>query len=69
MIVPCIILMLGIRMPMAAEAGAVEGSMDGAAGFGIGALVESISPTLMTTARSKIIASASPVAAAARDSP
>jgi len=39
MIVPCIILMLGIRMPMAAEAVADEGSMEGAKGFGIGALV------------------------------
>ena len=39
MIVPCIILMLGIRMPMAAEAKIDEGTMDGAKGFGIGALV------------------------------
>ena len=39
MIVPCIILMLGIRMPMAAEADIDEGSMEGAKGFGIGALV------------------------------
>ncbi len=39
MIVPFIILMLGIRMPMAAEAEIDEGTMDGAKGFGIGALV------------------------------
>ena len=39
MIVPCIILMLGIRMPMAAETEIDEGTMDGAKGFGIGALV------------------------------
>ena len=37
--VPCIILMLGIRMPMAAETELDEGTMDGAKGFGIGALV------------------------------
>ncbi len=39
MIAPCIILMLGIRMPMAAETEIDEGTMDGAKGFGIGALV------------------------------
>lgn len=39
MILPCIILMLGIRMPMAAETRVDEGSVDGAKGFGIGALV------------------------------
>ena len=39
MIVPCLILMLGIRMPMAAETKNDEGTMDGAKGFGIGALV------------------------------
>ena len=39
MIVPCIVLMLGIRMPMAAEAEVDQGSLDGAKGFGIGALV------------------------------
>ena len=39
MIVPCIILMLGIRMPMAAETEIDEGTMNGAKGFGIGALV------------------------------
>jgi len=39
MIVPCIILMLGIRMPMAAETEVDRGSVDGAKGFGIGALV------------------------------
>ena len=39
MIVPCIILMLGIRMPMAAETEIDEGSIDGAKGLGIGALV------------------------------
>lgn len=39
MIVPCIILMLGIRMPMAAEANVDEDSIEGAKGFGIGALV------------------------------
>ena len=39
MIVPCIILMLGIRMPMAAETEIDEGTLDGAKGFGIGALV------------------------------
>ncbi len=39
MIVPCIILMLGIRIPMAAETEIGEGSMDGARGLGIGALV------------------------------
>ena len=39
MIVPFIILMLGIRMPMAAETEIDEGTMDGAKGFGIGALV------------------------------
>lgn len=42
MIVPCIILMLGIRMPMAAEPQVDEGSIDGAKGFGIGALVGAI---------------------------
>jgi outer membrane protein OmpA-like peptidoglycan-associated protein len=39
MIVPCIILMLGIRIPMAAETEIAGGTMDGAKGFGIGALV------------------------------
>ena len=39
MIVPCILLALGIRMPMAAEIEHDEGSAAGAAGFGIGALV------------------------------
>ena len=39
MIVPLMVLMLGIRMPMAAEAQLDEGSEDGAIGFGIGALV------------------------------
>lgn len=39
MIVPCMILMLGIRMPMAAEAQTDDGSASGAKGFGIGALV------------------------------
>jgi len=39
MIVPWIILMLGIRMPMAAETELDRGTMDGAKGFGIGALV------------------------------
>jgi len=39
MIVPCIILMLGIRVPMAAEAPINEDSENGAKGFGIGALV------------------------------
>jgi outer membrane protein OmpA-like peptidoglycan-associated protein len=39
MIVPCLILMLGIRMPMAAETQADKGSLDGAKGLGIGALV------------------------------
>ena len=39
MIVPCLILMLGIRMPMAADAQIEEGTLDGAQGFGIGALV------------------------------
>lgn len=39
MIVPCIILMLGIRVPMAAETQVDEGSLEGAKGFGIGALV------------------------------
>lgn len=39
MIAPCIILMLGIRMPMAAETQIGDGSVDGAKGFGIGALV------------------------------
>jgi outer membrane protein OmpA-like peptidoglycan-associated protein len=38
-IVPCLILMLGIRMPMAADAQIEEGTLDGAQGFGIGALV------------------------------
>jgi outer membrane protein OmpA-like peptidoglycan-associated protein len=39
MIVPCVILMLGIRMPMAAETEINEGTVDGAKGLGIGALV------------------------------
>ena len=39
MIVPCLILMLGIRMPMASEAEIDEGTINGAKGFGIGALV------------------------------
>ena len=39
MIVSCIILMLGIRVPMAAETDIGEGTKDGAKGFGIGALV------------------------------
>jgi outer membrane protein OmpA-like peptidoglycan-associated protein len=39
MIVPLMVLMLGIRMPMAAETQIDEGSADGAKGFGIGALV------------------------------
>ena len=39
MIVPCIILMLGIRMPMAAETEIDEGTINGAKGLGIGALV------------------------------
>lgn len=39
MIAPCLILMLGIRMPMAAEPEMDEGTVNGAAGFGIGALV------------------------------
>jgi outer membrane protein OmpA-like peptidoglycan-associated protein len=39
MIVPCLILMLGIRMPMAAETEMDEGTVNGATGFGIGALV------------------------------
>lgn len=39
MIVPFIILMLGIRMPMAAETTIDEGTINGAKGFGIGALV------------------------------
>ena len=39
MIVPCLILMLGIRMPMAADTQIDEGTLDGAQGFGIGALV------------------------------
>ncbi|NIP46971.1 MAG: OmpA family protein [Gammaproteobacteria bacterium] len=39
MIVPCLVLMLGIRMPMADEARTNEGTLDGVKGFGIGALV------------------------------
>ena len=42
MIVPCLILMLGIRMPMAADTEfpeSHEGTVNGARGFGIGALV------------------------------
>ena len=39
MIVPCLFLMLGIRMPMAADTQAHEGTVNGAKGFGIGALV------------------------------
>ncbi len=39
MIMPCIILMLGIRVPMAAETEIDGGTIDGAKGFGIGALV------------------------------
>lgn len=39
MIVPCMVLMLGIRMPMAAETQMDEGTLNGAKGFGIGALV------------------------------
>jgi hypothetical protein len=39
MIAPFLILMLGIRMPMAADTEIDEGTMDGAKGFGIGALV------------------------------
>lgn len=42
MIVPCLFLMLGIRVPMAADGqfpGSHEGTANGAAGFGIGALV------------------------------
>ena len=39
MIVPCLILMLGIRVPMAAETQLDEGTVNGAAGLGIGALV------------------------------
>lgn len=39
MILPCIILMLGVRMPMAAETQIHDGSVNGAKGFGIGALV------------------------------
>lgn len=38
-IVPCMILMLGIRLPMAAEMQTGEGSIEGAKGLGIGALV------------------------------
>lgn len=39
MIVPFLMLMLGIRMPMAEESQPSEGTLDGAKGFGIGALV------------------------------
>lgn len=39
MIVPCVLLMLGVRMPMAAESEPAEGTVAGAAGLGIGALV------------------------------
>lgn len=39
MIVPFLMLMLGIRMPMAEESQMNEGTLDGAKGFGIGALV------------------------------
>lgn len=39
LIAPCIILMLGIRMPMAAEADIDGGTINGAKGLGIGALV------------------------------
>ncbi len=39
MIVPCVILMLGIRMPMAAETEIDGGTLNGAKGLGIGALV------------------------------
>jgi sortase system peptidoglycan-associated protein len=39
MIVPFLVLMLGIRMPMADESQTNEGTLDGAKGFGIGALV------------------------------
>ena len=39
MIAPILILMLGIRMPMAAETAIDEGTVNGAKGFGIGALV------------------------------
>ncbi len=39
MIVPCLILMLGIRMPMASETENGGGTINGAKGFGIGALV------------------------------
>ena len=38
-LVPCLILMLGIRMPMAEETQMNEGSIEGAKGLGIGALV------------------------------
>ena len=38
-LVPCLILMLGIRMPMAQESPPNGGSIEGAKGFGIGALV------------------------------
>lgn len=38
-IVPCVILMLGIRVPMAEEMQSGEGSLEGAKGLGIGALV------------------------------
>ncbi len=39
MIAPFLILMLGIRMPMAADTEIDAGTIDGAKGFGIGALV------------------------------
>lgn len=39
LIAPCIILMLGIRMPIAAEADIDGGTLNGAKGLGIGALV------------------------------
>ena len=38
-LVPCVILMLGIRVPMAEEMQGGEGSLEGAKGLGIGALV------------------------------
>lgn len=39
MIVPCLFLMLGVRMPMAAETELDGGTAAGATGFGVGALV------------------------------
>ena len=41
-LVPCLILMLGIRMPMAEPMRTDGGSIEGAKGFGIGALVGGI---------------------------